>query len=101
MASADILTGLPAEALIRAGLADRASGRRSIESCLVAIARPRLARAGLLPTELDTEPVEVERELYRLLCAQGGDAYARYNALLRELASFEAALDGRLKPRLG
>jgi hypothetical protein len=33
--------------------------------------------------------------LYRLLHQQGGDAYSRYNALLRELISFEHALDCR------
>jgi hypothetical protein len=91
------LPGLPGESLVRQGLADVAAGRHTIEACLVEIARLRLTRAGLLrPTEttLDDEP---ERELYRLLREQGGDAYSRYNALLRELASFESALDGRLR----
>ena len=97
MANPDILIGTPGEPLIRKGLADAAAGRRTIESCLVAIARPRLSRAGLLPSQAEREPVEPERELYRLLRTEGGDAYARYNALLRELASFEAALDGRLR----
>lgn len=39
----------------------------------------------------------VGSERGRLLQAQGGDAYSRYNALMRELASFEAARDGRLR----
>jgi len=36
-------------------------------------------------------------QLYRLLRQQGGDAYSRYNALLRELVSFESALDHRCR----
>ena len=97
MAVADILAGLPGEPLIRKGLGDRASGQRTIEACLVAIARPRLSRAGLLARDGASGAIEPERELYRLLRQQGGDAYARYNALLRELTSFESALDARLK----
>jgi hypothetical protein len=97
MTGADVLAGMPGEALVRKGLADAATGRRTIESCLVAIARPRLARAGLYPIGSVAEPAEPERELYRLLREQGGDAYSRYNALLRELASFESALDGRVR----
>lgn len=95
MVSDAILTGLPGEPLIRKGLDDQAAGQPTLEACLVAIARPRLERAGLVPPG-STQGIEPERELYRLLRQQGGDAYARYNALLRELASFEAALDTRL-----
>jgi hypothetical protein len=35
---------------------------------------------------------EPERALYRLLQKEGGNAYGRYNALLRRLVSFEQAL---------
>jgi hypothetical protein len=35
---------------------------------------------------------EPERELYRRLRAERGDAYARYNSLIRELTSFQSAL---------
>ena len=38
---------------------------------------------------------EPERQLYRLLRQEGGDAYSRYIALIRELVSFEEALDRR------
>ena len=96
MVSDSILTGLPGEPLIRKGLDDQAAGQPTLEACLVAIARPRLERAGLVPPGGPSQCIEPERELYRLLQQQGGDAYARYNALLRELASFEAALDARL-----
>jgi hypothetical protein len=53
--------------------------------------------AGLLPETGIAIPVEPELELYRLLRREGGDAYSRYNALLRELISFEQALDHRFR----
>ena len=59
------------------------------------IARSRLARAGLIQDVVAPAPVEPELQLYRLLRLEGGDAYSRYNALLRELVSFESALDHR------
>jgi hypothetical protein len=34
-----------------------------------------------------------EHDLYALLGQEEGDPYSRYNALLRELVSFERALD--------
>jgi len=43
---------------------------------------------------------EPERQLYRLLRQEGGDAYSRYNALIRELVSFEQALDRRQNKNL-
>lgn len=97
MDAAELLRGLPGESLIREGLADVAAGRRSVAACLVAIAAPRLRRAGLLAHGAASLPTEPERELYALLRKNGGDAYARYNALLRELISFEQALDRRIR----
>ena len=97
MKTDDLIMGLPGESLVRQGLADAQAGRCTAEACLVSIARPRLSRAGLLAavqTELQPEP---ELCLYRLLRAQGGDAYSRYNALVRELVSFENALDRRMR----
>ena len=92
----ELIIGLPGEDLVRRGLADYQAGRRSAESFLVQIARPRLENCGLLsPNNVDE--LELELELYRLLREQGGDAYARYNALLRELSSFENALDRRVR----
>jgi len=99
IADHDLLSGLPGEALIRKGLADRLNARVSVESCLVEIAGPRLARAGVL--HRDAPAVEPERTLYRLLSEHRGDAYSRYNSLLRELSSFEHALDGRLRKSKG
>jgi hypothetical protein len=92
----DLLRGLPGEELIAEGLADLEQGRTTVAACLVAISRPRLERAGLLGSLPASAPVESERVLYRLLREEGGDAYPRYNALLRRLVSFERALDHRL-----
>ncbi len=97
MKTNDLIAGLPGEALLREGLADFQSGRRTIPACLVGIARSRLARAGLIESVVAPGPVEPELQLYRLLCREGGDAYSRYNALVRELVSFESALDRRLR----
>ena len=94
----DLIARLPGESMVREGLADLEQGRRTIPACLVSIARTRLRRAGLLPRS-DVPPgqeLEPELQLYRLLRETGGDAYSRYNALLRELISFEQALDRRM-----
>ena len=91
----DLLAGLPGEALLRQALADVQSGRRSIPACLAEIAGPRLRRLGLMPPASSPAPGDPELRLYRLLRRQEGDAYSRYNALLRELVSFEQALDRR------
>ena len=95
--SSDLPTGLPGEALVREGLADFQSGRCSIPACLAAIASPRLRRLGLLPPSGSRPLLEPELQLYRLLRRQGGDAYSRYNALVRELVSFEQSLDRRAR----
>lgn len=90
---------LPGETLVRQGLADLQAGRRSVPAYLVRVARRRLSRAGLIdPPEADTDAA-AELELYRLLQEEGGDAYSRYNALMRELVSFEDALDRELSVR--
>jgi hypothetical protein len=92
----ELLAGLPGEALVREGLADLESGRRTIAALLVSVARTRLSRAGLLGRAVAPRE-EPELELYRLLRHEGGDAYSRYNALIRELTSFEQALDRRVR----
>jgi hypothetical protein len=84
---------LPGAELIRQGLVDFQSGRRTIPACLVAISRSRLSLAGLLPESAGVLFAEPERQLYAMLLEEGGDAYSRYNSLLRELISFEQALD--------
>jgi len=86
---------LPGGELVGSGLADLALGLCTVPACLVSIARTRLASAGLLPSSSSGAIPEPELQLYRLLRKRGGDAYSRYNALLRELVSFEQALDRR------
>ena len=82
---------LPGEELVRRGLADLQAGHRTVPAYLVQVARARLSRAGLIcAAEGNTD---AELQLYRLLREEGGDAYSRYNALMRELVSFENALD--------
>lgn len=90
----DLQERLPGEAVIKEGLADLKANRLTIASCLVEIARSRFTRAGLLPDSV-RQSQEPELQLYRLLCKEGRDAYSRYNALLRELVSFEQALEMR------
>jgi hypothetical protein len=99
MAPNDLLTGLPGEELIREGLADLQAGRWTVPACLVAIGLPRMRRAGLVRQAPATLPADAELQLYRLLRRAGGDAYSRYNALLRRLVSFEQALDRRSRRR--
>ncbi len=83
----------PGAELVLPGLQDAAAGRVTIASCLVSVARPLIESAGLTqglpPLTYIAEP---ERALYRLLQAEGGDAYGRYNSLLRRLVSFEQAV---------
>jgi hypothetical protein len=97
MKTDDLLIGLPGEALLRKGLVDLRSGQITIASCLVAIARTRLVDSGLIADAGTPRLTEPELQLYRLLRCEGGDAYSRYNSLLRELVSFEMALDRRTR----
>lgn len=93
---ANAIRRLPGAELVMRGIADWNANRITPEACLAAIALPRLERIGLLPENSPPPGFESERELYRLLRAQaapGDDPYTRYNSLLRELVSFERALD--------
>lgn len=92
-----ILSGLPGEELLREGLADMQAGRCTIPACLAAIGLPRLQRAGLVGAMPSRSAEDAELQLYRQLRQLGGDAYSRYNALLRQLVSFEQALDRRMR----
>jgi hypothetical protein len=91
----DLIGGLPGEALVRQGLADFESSRLTAPVYLIASAQTRFVRAGLIQRREDPLLAEPEPQLYRLLRREGGDAYSRYNALIRELVSFENALDHR------
>jgi len=91
----ELLMGLPGAERILDGLDDFHQGRHSIPACLVRIATPRLVRAGLMPASIRRDD-GAELDLYQMLAAEGTRAHSCYNALLRELISFEHALDHRL-----
>ena len=95
MTAEKLFAGLPGEDLMHEGLADMETGRLTVAACLAAIALPRLRRAGVLVEVPPGLSSDVELQLYRLLRKSGGDAYSRYNALLRQIISFEQALDRR------
>lgn len=94
----DRLESLPGWEIISEGLADAAAARVTAASCAIWIAQPRLARAGLIPAAWQSRRIEnPEHTLYALLCREGGNAYGRYNSLLRRLVRFEHALDRIVK----
>jgi hypothetical protein len=94
----DDLEGLPAADAIRTGVADLAQGRTTPAALLVAIGASRLRGLGL-PVP-NTVPADAELRLYEALGAQGlPDPYSGYNALIRELVSFERALEHRVYAR--
>jgi len=86
------LTALPGYELIGKGLDDLAAGRETAEALLVAIGARRLQRAGVaVPPVTENNP---EHRLYELLSKAGSDsAHSRYNALIRQLVSFERAAE--------
>ena len=94
MSSSEKFSGLPGAELVAQGLRDAAAGVESSAALLIAIGAPRLRRLGLpIPERL---PADGELRLYRgLLAAKSADAYSEYNALIRELVSFERALEHR------
>jgi hypothetical protein len=92
----DLLAGLPAAGRIHEGLRDHRENRHTIPACLVRMARPRLARADLMSPSPSHDTC-AELDLYQLLSSEGQRAHSCYNALVRELISFEHALDHRLR----
>jgi hypothetical protein len=86
--------GLPGETMVRKGLADHASGRETIESLLIQIGATRLRRSGV-GVEKNVNP-DADYKLYELLGKLNGRrAYSQYNAWIRQLVSFERALENR------
>ena len=83
------MDGLPSAGLIAKGLADLARGEETVESLLVSIGAPKLRALGLeIPAHLENP----ERRLYVLLGQEHGDnAHGQYNALVRQLVSYERA----------
>ena len=83
---------LPGYALVREGLDDLAAGRPSVAALLVLVGAPRLRGIGIeIPASNVDDP---EHRLYERLAESDADsAHARYNALIRELVSFERAAE--------
>ena len=81
---------LPGSERMLEGLQDWRSGQTTISSCLIAIAFGKFRKAGLGKGEPPFS--ESELVLYDLLRKQVGNAYGRYNSLLRKLVSFGRAL---------
>jgi hypothetical protein len=95
ISSTEHFKDLPGGLRILEGLADYRAGRRGINACLVRIAAPRLEKVGLMSPSAAPDGT-AELELYEILMTEAGNAYGRYNSLLRELVSFEHALDHHL-----
>lgn len=84
------IRGLPGADLVERGLDDLLAGTESVEALLVSIGAPRLTSLGVDVPEPLGDP---EHRLYRVLAADDADsAHGRYNALIRQLVSFERAL---------
>jgi hypothetical protein len=86
------IKNLPGAHHIIEGLRDLAANRHTIASCLVRIAQHRLARRGLIKKN-DQKDEGAELDLYALLAQEGNQAHSRYNSHIRELVSFQHALD--------
>jgi hypothetical protein len=85
----DALPGYP---LIREGLHDLAAQRETVAALLVLVGAPRLRQIGIeVPVSNTLDP---EHRLYEVLAAEDPDsAHSRYNALIRQLVSFERAAE--------
>ena len=83
---------LPGYSLIREGLRDLAAERHTAAGLLVLVGAPRLRPIGIdVPHSNIPDP---EHQLYGLLAAEDSDsAHSRYNALIRQLVSFERAAE--------
>jgi len=86
----DQIRTLPGGERMLEGLQDWRAGQTTISSCLIAIAFGKFRKAGLVEGEPPFS--EAELVLYDLLRKEGGNAYGRYNSLIRELVSFGRAL---------
>ncbi|MBX3270459.1 MAG: hypothetical protein KF729_09375 [Sandaracinaceae bacterium] len=95
------LDALPGGALVRAGLAARARAEVTSAALVVSLAATRLAALGVELADVGEDwPRETELALYLALCRDPSvdDAFARYNALRRELDSFLAAAEHGTTP---
>ena len=87
-----LMTSLPANDLITAGIRDLNDRRESISALLVSIGAPKLRSLGMDIPDVPTI-THPEHRLYDLLAQDDADsAHSKYNALIRKLVSFERAL---------
>ncbi len=86
------VSALPGWDLIRDGIRDLREGRRTAAALLVLIGAERLRRAGIDVPRIEAD--DPEHALYELLAEEDSDsAHSRYNALIRQLVSFERAAE--------
>jgi len=87
---------LPGHELVEEGLRDLSEGRESAAAFLARIGSRKLSRCGVDVPVSEADALEADHRLYALLSREHGkSAHGRYNALLRELVSFERALEAR------
>lgn len=86
------LEALPGGELVRRGIEDLEARRETAAALLVSIGAERLRRAGIsVPETIRENP---EHRLFALLASADSDsAHSRYNAMIRELISFERAAE--------
>lgn len=95
-----LMAGLPGCDLVRDGLADVRAGRDTIAAKLVMIGSPRLRDCGIAVHVSAKDALLADRNLYdQLALTHGKAAHSKYNALIRQLVSFERALEGRISRR--
>ena len=83
---------LPGEQLVAQGVADLLAQRRSPAAMVVALARERLVAVGVEVPEVTVD--RAAHELYALLAADDATgAHSRYNALIRQIASYARAAE--------
>ena len=95
------IAGLPFAESIRKGLVDLEAGRETVEALLIQIGETRLRSLDVpIPKRGD---IDADRRLYALLGKTWDDeAHSQYNSLIRQLVSFERALEHRASdPSLG
>ena len=92
------LAELPGAALIAEGVADVAAGRETIAGELVKIGSPRLQSCGIAIAVTPEHALDADHRMHHLLAvAHGRNAHSHYNALIRQLVSFEQALERRVR----
>ena len=80
---------LPGADVVKEGLQDLACRRETLAALLVSIGSPRLRLLGWSIPFVFEHP---EERLYHKLAAEyGNGAHSRYNALIRQLVSFQRA----------